>query len=79
MFYETRNPEAVHITNSDAANNPNTDLNTTPDAAEIHYESGVVKEVPTEHPEAPAGKGYEASQFLISRAMLDPDATVVPL
>jgi hypothetical protein len=79
MFYETREPEAVHITNSDAANNPNTELTQTPTSAVIRYESGVVREVPEEHPEMEGKDRYKLSQFLISRAMLDPDAVVTPV
>jgi hypothetical protein len=76
MFYDTR--QAVHIDNSDPANNPNTELTTVPTAAEIRYEDSPDRHIDGEHFEAPDGKGFETARWLISRAMLDPDATVVP-
>lgn len=76
MFYDSR--WAVQFTNSDASASPNTDLSYTPEAATIRYESGVTRELDCNQFEAPKGKGYETAKFLISRAMLDPEATVIP-
>jgi hypothetical protein len=76
MFYETR--QAVHINDSDASNNPNTELSQVPEAAEIRYEGFPNRFIDSDQYEAPNGKGYETAQLLIGRAMLDPDATVVP-
>lgn len=76
MFYDTRS--SVHIDNSDPANNPNTDLKEVPKAAEIHYEDHPDRTIDATEYEAPKGKGFETARFLIGRAMLDPDAMVVP-
>lgn len=76
MFYDTR--QAVHIDNSDPANNPNTELTSVPAAAEIRYIDGPNRRIDGDQYEAPNGKGFETARFLIGRAMLDPDATVVP-
>lgn len=77
MFYETR--FSVPVSDSDPANNPNTDLNRVPEAAEIHVEDGEDREVQPEDFELPNTDGYEMAQFFIGRAMLDPTVTVVPL
>jgi hypothetical protein len=79
MFYSSRDPEAVHISDSDPSNSANTDLTEVPQAAVIRFENGVEQRVEKEHPKAPAGRAYEASQFLINRAMIDPDAVVEPI
>lgn len=76
MFYETR--LSVHVTDSDPTNNPNTELNSVPKAAEIRYQDSPNRHIDCEQYEAPNGKGFETARFLIGRAMLDPDATVVP-
>jgi len=76
MFYDTR--QAVHIDNSDPANNPNTELTSVPKAAEIRYPDSPDRLIDGDQYEAPNGKGFETARFLISRAMLDPDATVMP-
>lgn len=76
MFYDTR--QAVHVENSSPVNNPNTELKTVPTAAEIHFADGPDRSIDCGEFEAPNGKGFETARFLISRAMLDPDATVVP-
>lgn len=76
MFYDTRN--SIHITNSNPANNPNTGLNTVPKAAEIKYEDHDDRFIDAEEFDAPDGKGFETARWLLGRAMLDPDATVVP-
>lgn len=76
LFYETRH--SIHITDSDPCNSPNTELKQVPKAAEIRYEDSPNREIDCEEFEAPNGKGFETARFFISRAMLDPDATVVP-
>lgn len=76
IFYDTR--QAVHIQDSDPSTSPNTDLTSTPTAAEIHYADSEDRFIDGDQFEAPNGKGFETAQFLIGRAMLDPDATVVP-
>lgn len=77
MFYDTR--KSIAISNSDPANNPNTDLSSVPEAAEIRYKDGPNRSLDGSNFEAPNGKGFETVRFLIGRAMLDPDATVVPM
>lgn len=77
MFYDTRS--AVHITDSDPSNNPNTELTAVPKKAEIRYIDSPDRVIDAESYEAPNGKGYETARFLIGRAMLDPDATVFAL
>jgi hypothetical protein len=76
MFYNTRG--AVHVTDSDPSNNPNTSLTRVPKAAEIRFADNPDQFIDAEEFEAPNGKGFETARFLIGRAMLDPDATVVP-
>ena len=76
MFYETRT--AVHVSDSHPSNNPSTELTSVPESAEIRYESGVTRTIDCNKFEAPNDKGYQTARFLISRAMLDPDAVVVP-
>jgi hypothetical protein len=76
MFYDTR--QSVHINNSNPANNPNTELHDVPDHAIISFAGGMEREIDSLNFEAPNGKGYETAKFLIGRAMLDPDATVMP-
>lgn len=76
MFYDTRG--SVHVANSDPSNNPNTDLKQTPKAVEIHYADHPDRLIDATEFEAPNGKGFETARFIIGRAMLDPDATVVP-
>lgn len=76
MFYDTR--RSLHVANSDPSNNPNTRLNEVPKAAEILFEDSPDRTLDCEEFEAPNGKGFETARWLISRAMLDPDATVVP-
>lgn len=76
MFFDTR--KAVHVTDSDPSNSPNTELNKTPTAATIRYRDGPNRDIDAEEYVAPNGKGFETAMFLIGRAMLDPDATVVP-
>lgn len=76
MFYDTR--QAVHINNSDPANSPNTTLNRVPTAAKIRYAESPNRHIDGEEFEAPNGKGYKTARWLISRAMLDPDAVVTP-
>jgi hypothetical protein len=76
MFYETRS--SVHINNSDPSNNPNTELKEVPVSAEIRYDGFPNRFIDSQSFEAPEGKGFETARFLIGRAMLDPDATVVP-
>lgn len=77
MFWDTR--QSVHITDSDPCNSPNTELKQTPTKAEIRYEDNPNRTIDCEDFEAPNGKGFETARLLIGRAMLDPDATVVPL
>lgn len=76
LFYETRG--SVHISRSDATNNPYTELKSVPEACEIRYDDGTVREVNCNKFDAPDGDGYKIARFLIERAMLDPDATVIP-
>jgi hypothetical protein len=76
MFYDTR--QSVFIDNSDPSNNPNTDLKSVPKVADIRYADHPDRHIDSTEFEAPNGKGYETAQFLIGRAMLDPDATVQP-
>lgn len=77
MFYDTR--LSVHVSNTNPANNPNATLNSVPEAAEIHYKDTEDRVVDPDEIEAPNGKDFKTARFLISRAMIDPDATVVPL
>ena len=77
MFYDTR--RAVHVSDSDPVNNPNTELQIVPESAEIVFSGGPNRKIDANDFEAPNGRGYETATFLISRAMLDPDATVVPI
>ena len=77
MFYDTR--QAIHIDNSDPANNPNTELTSVPTSAEIRFADHDDRLIDAEEFEAPNSKGFETARFLISRAMYDPDATVVPV
>lgn len=76
MFYESR--QSVHVSDSDPTNNPNTELTSVPTEAEIRYQDSPNRHIDAETFEAPDGKGFETAQFLISRAMLDADAVVVP-
>lgn len=77
MFYETR--FSLHVSDSHPSSSPNTELTETPESAEIRYNNGVVREVNPDTFAAPDGsRGYEAAKFFIGRAMLDPDATVIP-
>lgn len=76
MFYETRS--SVHVTKSSPCNSPNTNLTTLPTAAEIRYKDGPNRFIDADSFEAPGGRGFETARFLISRAMIDPDANVVP-
>ena len=75
MFYDTR--QSLHVSRSSPANNPNTELPTVPEEVEIRFESGVTREINCNTFESPEGKGFRIARFLIGRAMLDPDATVV--
>jgi hypothetical protein len=77
MFYDTRN--SVHIDNTNPANNPNTELNNTPDEAVIRYEDGTEQHVDAAEWSGRCEKGFEIARFLVGRAMLDPDARVIPL
>lgn len=77
MFYETR--FSLHVGDSNPSSNPNTELTSTPKAAEIRYVDGPNRTIDAEDFEAPNGKGFETARFLIGRAMHDPDATVVPI
>lgn len=76
MFYETR--QSVFMDDSDPVNNPNTELNDVPEKADICFEDHDDRHVDSKKLKAPNGKGYKTAQFLIGRAMLDPDATVIP-
>lgn len=76
LFYDTRSN--VHIKNTDPSNSSKTALNETPEVALVRYEDGTERFVDSLKYKAPNGKGYETEQFLLERAMLDPDATVIP-
>jgi hypothetical protein len=76
MFYDTR--MAVHVSDSNPVNTPNTELNSPPLAAEIVYEDSPDRTIDAETFDAPNGKGFETARFLLNRALLDPDATVIP-
>jgi hypothetical protein len=76
IFYDTR--FSLAVTNSGPSNNPNTGLTEVPKAAIIHFEDGPERYVDSMDFDAPNGKGYETAQFLIGRAMMDPDAVVEP-
>lgn len=76
MFYETR--KSIHVNNSDPANSPNTELKEVPFTAEIRYKGFSNRFIDGDSFEAPNEKGFETARFLIGRAMLDPDATVIP-
>lgn len=76
LFYKTR--ASMFVQNSDPANSANTELTKSPEAAEIVYKDGPTRQIDSTEFEAPDGKGYETAQFLIERAMLDPDAIVRP-
>lgn len=77
MFYDTR--LSMAITDSSPANNPYTELSEVPQAAEIRYEDQPDHTINCEEFEVPNEKGFETARFLISRAMYDPDAVVVPI
>ena len=77
MFYDTR--ASVHIDNTNPANNPNTELNDTPDKAVVRYEDGTEQHVDAAEYAERVDRGFEIARFLVGRAMLDPDARVVPL
>jgi hypothetical protein len=76
LWYQTRT--APHIDNTSAANNPNTDLSAVPTAATISFTDGPRREVSPEQFEERCAKPNVVADFLIQRAMLDPDATVKP-
>jgi len=76
MYYDTR--QAVHVNNSDPTNNPYTELREVPLSAEIRFEDGPNRTIDAENFTAPNGKEFETARFLIGRAILDPDAVVVP-
>lgn len=76
MFYNTRG--SIAVSNSDPTNNPHTELKSVPEACEIRYEDYPNRSLDCNDFEAPNEKGYETARFLIERAILDPDATVVP-
>lgn len=76
MFYDTR--QSVAVTNTDPANNPNTALTKTPKRAEVQYPDQEPRLIEAEKYEADGVDGFKVARFLISRAMLDPDATVTP-
>jgi hypothetical protein len=76
MFYETR--QSVFVSDSNPSNSPNTELNRIPTAATIRYEDYPDRSLDAEEYSSPDGKGYEIAKLLIGRAMLDPDAVVVP-
>lgn len=78
MFYETRAEEAIHVSDSDPCNSPNTELTSVPESAEIRYDGYPDRELDATSFENLTGEGYKLAQFLIERAMLDPDATVIP-
>jgi len=77
MFYETR--ASVHVSNTNPSNNPNSELNFVPEIAKICFKDGENRVIDSHSLEAPNGKGYETAQFLIQRAMLDPDAVVIAM
>jgi len=76
MFYETRG--STYVSASDPSSSPNTELNSTPTAAEIRFADGPNRFIDAEEFEAPDGNGFEVARFLIQRAMMDADAVVVP-
>lgn len=71
LFYESRQSTSVSRTNP--ANNKHNNLSTVPQAACISFGNGTQREV------SPDNQGKDVSRFLISRAMIDPDATVEPI
>lgn len=76
QFYESRS--TVQHRNSDPCRSPHTELRSVPEAAVVRYENGVTQEI---HPDLLPDdfeKSYDAAQFFIGRAMIDPDAVVVP-
>lgn len=77
MWYETKS--TVHIDTTSPANNPNTELKTVPETARIKYDDGTVRKVDSLSYRAPENNGYKTAQFLISRAMFDPNAVVLPV
>jgi hypothetical protein len=77
LFYDTK--ASVHIDTTSPANNPNTELKETPEVATVEYQDGTYQEVDSLTYSAPGGvDGYKVAQFLLQRAMFDPDATVIP-
>lgn len=76
MFYESR--LSIQVSDSDPTDNPHTELTYTPDVAQICYADDTVRHIDSNEYDAPNGKGYETAQFLIGRALLDPDAVVIP-
>ena len=77
LFYETR--QSVQVDDTNPGNNPHTDLRRPPEVAKITFDNHPDRLIDSEQFDAPDGKGYEVAQFLIQRAMLDPDATVIPM
>jgi hypothetical protein len=75
-FYDTR--DSMAVTDSNPSNSPNTELTEVPKAAEIRYITNPNKFIDAREFEAPDNKGFETARWLISRAMLDPDAVVIP-
>jgi hypothetical protein len=76
MFYDTR--QSIAISDSDPANNPNTRLTETPQRAEVEYPDQPPRLIEADRYDVDGVDGFKVARFLISRALLDPDATVVP-
>lgn len=76
LWYQTRT--APHIEDTSAANNPNTDLAQVPQEATIIFADGPDRDISPSAFEGRCAEPQKVSDFLIQRAMLDPDATVIP-
>jgi hypothetical protein len=77
LWFDSR--ASPYIKNSSPVNNPNTDLSEVPREAKIHFEHGSTRELSVSKFESLDCGGDKVRRFLIERALLDPDATVVPL
>ena len=76
MFYDTR--QSVYVENTNPCNNPNTELNSVPEKAEIKYPDQSARVIGSDSFNVNDADGYKVAKFLISRAMYDPDAVVIP-
>jgi hypothetical protein len=76
QFYESR--ATVQHRNSDPCKSPHTELTSVPESATIRYRDQENQAMSPDTITDSFERNYEASRFFIERAMLDPDAVVVP-